>query len=71
MFDILLVDMVSRQVLPVDSNVTWEHAEEFLRSWNASPRDCVAIAVPSELAAPFKRLVNTTTVEGTIVSWSL
>jgi hypothetical protein len=64
MFDIVLVDLLLRQVLPVDSRVSWEEAEEFLQSWNASPRDCVAVAIPSDLVDLFNRFVNPTQQEG-------
>lgn len=60
MFDILLVDLVLRRVLPVESHVTWDQAEEFLESWNTSPRDCVAVAVPSDLVDLFNQFVNPT-----------
>jgi hypothetical protein len=60
MFDIVLVDLVSRSVLPVDSRVSWEDAEQFLSTWNASPRDCVAVAVPSDLVDSFNRFVKPT-----------
>jgi hypothetical protein len=60
MFDIVLVDLVSRSVLPVNSRVGWEEAEQFLAAWNASPRDCVAVAVPSDLVDSFNRFVKPT-----------
>jgi hypothetical protein len=60
MFDIVLVDLVCRRVLPVDSRVSWEDAEEFLTEWNKSPRDCVAVAVPTALVDSFNRFVNPT-----------
>jgi hypothetical protein len=64
MFDIVLVDLISCSVLPVDSRVDWEEAEQFLTAWNASPRDCVAVAIPSDMVDLFNRFVNPTQQEG-------
>lgn len=71
MFDIVLIDLVLRRVLPVDYGVSWDKAEAFLADWNEFPRDCVAVAIPSDLVASFKRCVSSTTLEGAIVSSSL
>lgn len=60
MFQIVLVDLVLRQVLPVRSQVSWAEAEEFLQAWNALPRDCVAVAILSDLVDLFNRFVNPT-----------
>ncbi len=60
MFNIVLVDLVCRRVLAVNSRVSWEDAEEFLTEWNKSPRDCVAVAIPTNLVDSFNKFVNPT-----------
>lgn len=66
MFTVILVDLVSKRVLHVDSGLSWDEAEAFLRDWNTCPRNCVAVAIPSDLVQSFKSVVSPTKDAATV-----